>query len=93
MTDDNKIDPVEMLQYIRFGHKYKDKKGSFIFIPMDVTLRDQEGNYMGTAYHLIIHLIGTFNSVGAPGVQKVDQRLALDYVYHQMYHYDEKNKL
>ena len=93
MTDDNKIDPVEMLQYIRFGHKYKDKKGSFIFIPMDVTLRDQEGNYMGTAYHPIIHLIGTFNSIGAPDVQKVDQRLALDYVYHEMYHYDEKNKL
>ena len=69
MTDDNKIDQVEMLQYIRFGHKYKDKKGSFIFIPMDVTLRDQEGNYMGTAYHPIIHLIGTFNSIGAPGVQ------------------------
>jgi hypothetical protein len=57
---------------------------------MDVTLRDQEGNYMGTAYHPIIHLIGTFNSIGAPDVQKVDQRLALDYVYHEMYHYDEK---
>jgi hypothetical protein len=49
MTDENKKDQVEMLQYIRFGHKYKDKKSSFIFIPMDVTLRDQEGNYMGTA--------------------------------------------
>ena len=93
MTDDNKIDQVEMLQYIRFGHKYKDKKTSFIFIPMDVTLRDPEGNYMGNAYHPIIHLIGTFNSIGAPGVQKVDQRLTLDYVYYEMYHYDEKNKL
>jgi hypothetical protein len=47
----------------------------------------------GAAYHPIIHLSGTFTSVGAPGVQKIDQRLALDYVYHEMYHYDEKNKL
>ena len=93
MTDDNKIDQVEMLQYIRFGHKYKDKKSSFIFVPMDVTLRDPEGNYMGTAYYPIIHLIGTFSSIDAPDIQKVDQRLTLDYVYHEMYHYDEKNKL
>jgi hypothetical protein len=59
MTHENKMDHMEMLQYIRFGHKYKDKNSSFIFTPYDVTLRDSEGNYMGNAYYPIIHLIGT----------------------------------
>ena len=93
MTDDNKIDQVEMLQYIRFGHKYKGKNEPFLFTPYDVTLRDTDGNYMGTAYHPVIHLIGTVSSIDMPNIQKVNQRLSLDYVYHEMYHYDEEDKL
>lgn len=50
MTEDNKMNQIEMLQYIKVGHKYKDKKSSFTFVPMEVTLRDPEGNYMGTAF-------------------------------------------
>jgi hypothetical protein len=47
MTDDDKrMDQLEMLEYIRFGHKYKDKKSSLVFTPYDVTLRDSEGNYL-----------------------------------------------
>ena len=47
---------------------------------------------MGTAYYPIIHLIGSISSLDLPGIKKPDQRFALDY-YHQMYHYDEKEKL
>jgi hypothetical protein len=92
MNDDKRTDQIEMLEYIRFGHKYKDKKSSFTFVPMDVTLRDPEENYMGTAYCPVIHLIGTFSSIDAPDIQRIDQRLSLNYVFHEMYHYDEKNK-
>ena len=91
--DDKRMDQLEMLEYIRFGHKYKDKKSSLVFTPYDVTLRDSEGNYMGTAYYPIIHLIGSISSIDSPGMKKPDQRFSLDYVYHQMYHYDEKEKL
>ena len=84
---------IEMLEYIRFGHKYKDKKSSFSFVPMDVTLRDSDGNYLGTAYHPIIHLIGIISTIDKPDVQEVDHRLALEYVYQEMYHYDEGDKV
>ena len=93
MTYENKIDQMEMLQYIRFGHKYKDKNSSFVFTPYDVTLRDSEGNYMGTVYYPIFHLIGTVSSIDTPEMQEVNQRLTLDYVYQEMYHYDEDNKI
>jgi hypothetical protein len=66
---------------------------NLVFTPYDVTLRDSEGNYMRTVYYPIIHLIGSISSIDSPGIKKPDQRLALDYVYHQMYHYDEKEKL
>lgn len=62
MTEDNKMNQIEMLQYIKVGHKYKGKKSSFTFVPMEVTLRDPEGNYMGTAFYAVIHLIGAFSS-------------------------------
>ena len=93
MTYENKIDQMEMLQYIRFGHKYKDKKSSFVFTPYDVILRDTGGNYMGTAYYPIVHLIGTVSSINTPDKQEVKQRLTLDYVFQEMYHYDEDNKI
>jgi hypothetical protein len=44
------MDQLEMLEYNRFGHKYKGKKSFRVFTPYDVTLRDSEGNYMGTIY-------------------------------------------
>jgi hypothetical protein len=53
-----------MLRHIKFGSKYKEIEGIFTFIPHDITVRDSEGNYMGT--------------------KEVNERLALDYVYHKM---------
>lgn len=75
---------IEMLRHIKFGSKYKDIEGIFTFIPHDITVRDSEGNYMGTKDDLpIFHLIGTFGSLDSVAI-KVNERLALDYVYHKM---------
>jgi hypothetical protein len=48
---------------------------------------------MGTAYYPIVHLIGTVSSITTPDKREVNQRLTLDYVYQEMYHYDEDNKI
>ena len=75
---------IEMLRHIKFGNKYKDIQGIFTFIPYDVTVRDSEGNYMGTKDDLpTFHLIGTFGSLDSDAI-KVNERLRLDYVYSKM---------
>ena len=75
---------IEMLRHIKFGNKYKDIEGIFTYIPYDVTVRDSEGNYIGTKDDLpIFHLIGTFGSLDSDTI-RVNERLALDYVYYKM---------
>jgi hypothetical protein len=76
---------IEMLRHIKFGHKYKDIEGIFTFIPYDVTIRDSDGNYMGTKDDAmaIFYLIGTFGSLDSD-VIRINERLALDYVYSKM---------
>ena len=38
----------DMLRHIKFGNKFKDIEGIFTYIPYDVTVRDSEGNYIGS---------------------------------------------
>ena len=75
---------IEMLKHIKFGHRYKDIRGIFTFVPYDLTVRDPEGIYMGAKDDLpAFHLIGTFGSSDSD-IIKVNERLALAYVYYEM---------
>ena len=45
MTNENLMNQMEMLQYIKFEHKDKDKNSS-VFTPYDVTLRDSKSTIL-----------------------------------------------
>lgn len=42
---------IDRLKKIKFGRKYVDKtphtNGTFTFIPRDITVRDEEGRFLG----------------------------------------------
>lgn len=74
-----------MLKHILWGHKYRPKNedGQFTFILHDLTPRDGQGYLLGTDDYPIFHLTSELAFL-TNNVTRVNQRIALQYVYENM---------